>query len=141
MPTESPWLDDYQLKLKADELQRKSEEDKVFNTQNAALRAAINCPLPLRKPSDCRSCGNEECVNAYKEQNKLWPENECDEPAFRASTISTSQAAVTSAAKSKSPVTTKCPAPGQPASGSGLFDLIPGDEENLAITLSRDAGH
>jgi hypothetical protein len=84
MPHDSPWLNDYQLKLKADELQRKSEEDKVFNTQNAALRAAINCPLPLRKPSDCRNCGNEECVNAYKEQNKLWPENACDEPAFPA---------------------------------------------------------
>jgi hypothetical protein len=132
MPHDSPWLNDYQLKLKADELQRKSEEDKVFNTQNAALRAAINCPLPLRKPSDCRNCGNEECVNAYKEQNKLWPENACDEPAFPANTTSTPQAAAISPAKSRSPATTKCPAPGQPASGSGLFDLIPNDEEKAA---------
>ena len=129
MPTESPWLDDYQLKLKADELQRKSEEDKVFNTQNAALRAAINCPLPLRKPSDCRSCGNEECVNAYKEQNKLWPE-EYEEPAYHANITSTPQAAAISPAASKLQNPTKCHHPGQPASGSGLFGRR--DEEKAA---------
>ena len=129
MPHEAPWLDDYQLKLKADELQRKSEEDKVFNTQNAALRAAINCPLPLRKPSDCRSCGNEECVNAYKEQNKLWPE-EYEEPAYHANTTSTPQAAETSSAASKLQNTPKFHHPGQPASGSGLFDHR--DEEKAA---------
>ena len=120
MPTDQPWLDDYQLKLKADELQRISEEDKVFNTQNAALRAAINCPLPLRKPSDCRNCGNEECVYAYKEQNKLWPE-EYEEPAYHANTTSTPQAAETSSAASKLQNTPKFHHPGQPASGSGLF--------------------
>ena len=128
MPTDQPWLDDYQLKLKADELQRKSEEDKVFNTQNAALRAAINCPLPLRKPSDCRNCGNEECVNAYKEQNKLWPE-EYEEPASHANTTSIPQAAAISPAASKLPGMTKCPAPGQPASGSSLFELRNDEEE------------
>lgn len=129
MPTDQPWLDDYQLKLKADELQRKSEEDKVFNTQNAALRAAINCPLPLRKPSDCRNCGNEECVNAYKEQNKLWPE-EYEEPAYHANTTSTPQAAETSSAASKLQNTPKFHHPGQPASGSGLFGRR--DEEKAA---------
>lgn len=128
MPHDQPWLDDYRLKLKAEELQRKSEEDKVFNTQNAALRAAINCPLPVRKPSDCRSCGNEECINAYKEQNKLWPEK-CDEPVYPANTINTRQAAAISPAASKLPGMTKCPAPGQPATGSSLFDLLPSDEE------------
>lgn len=128
MPHDQPWLDDYRLKLKAEELQRKSEEDKVFNTQNAALRAAINCPLPVRKPSDCRSCGNEECINAYKEQNKLWPEK-CDEPVYPANTTSTPQAAAISPAASKLPGMTKCPAPGQPATGSSLFDLLPSDEE------------
>ena len=126
MPHDQPWLDDYRLKLKAEELQRKS--DKVFNTQNAALRAAINCPLPVRKPSDCRSCGNEECINAYKEQNKLWPEK-CDEPVYPANTINTRQAAATSHVKSELPATAKCPAPGQPATGSSLFDLLPSDEE------------
>lgn len=131
MPHDQPWLDDYRLKLKAEELQRKTEEDKVFNTQNAALRAAINCPLPLRKPSDCRNCGNEECVNAYKEQNKLWPE-EYEEPAYHANTTSTPQAAETSSAASKLQNTPKFHHPGQPASGSGLFDLIPNDEKKAA---------
>ena len=130
MPHDQPWLDDYRLKLKADELQRISEEDKVFNTQNAALRAAINCPLPLRKPSDCRNCGNEECVNAYKEQNKLWPE-EYEEPAYHANTTSTPQAAETSSAASKLQNTPKFHHPGQPASGSGLFGHR-NDEEKAA---------
>lgn len=130
MPTDQPWLDDYQLKLKADELQRISEEDKVFNTQNAALRAAINCPLPLRKPSDCRNCGNEECVNAYKEQNKLWPE-EYEEPASHANTTSIPQAAAISPAASKLQNTPKFHHPGQPASGSGLFGHR-NDEEKAA---------
>jgi hypothetical protein len=131
MPHDSPWLDDYQLKLKADELQRKSEEDKVFNTQNAALRAAINCPLPIRTPSDCRNCGNEECVNAYKEQNKLWPE-EYEEPAYHANTTSTPQAAAISPAVSRLPGMTKFPAPGQPASGSSPFDLDLSAEDEAA---------
>lgn len=133
MPHEQPWLDDYATRHRAELQARWDEEAKVFNIQNAAMRTVLNeCPLKLRTRQDCQNCGNEACVKAYEEQNKLWPENECDEPAFRASTISTNQAAVTSAAKSKSPDTTKCPAPGQPASGSSLFDLIPNDEEKAA---------
>ena len=131
MPHDQPWLDDYRLKLKAEELQRKTEEDRVFNTQNAALRAAINCPFPLRKPSDCQMCGEENCINAYQEQNKLWPEK-YEEPVCHANTTSTSPAVEISPAKSGSPATIKCPAPGRPASGSSLFDLIPNDEEKAA---------
>ena len=130
MPHDQPWLDDYRLKLKAEELQRKTEEDRVFNTQNAALRAAINCPFPLRKPSDCQMCGEENCINAYQEQNKLWPEK-YEEPVCHANTTSTSLAVEISPAASKLQNTPKFHHPGQPASGSGLFGHR-NDEEKAA---------
>jgi hypothetical protein len=129
MPNEKPWLDDYTTRHQMELQARWDEESRVFNIQNAALRAAINCPLPLRKPADCQMCGEESCIKAYKEQNKLWPE-EYEEPAYHANTTSTPQAAAISPAKSGSPGMTKCPAPGQPASGSGLFGRR--DEEKAA---------
>ena len=129
-PHEQPWLDDYAARHQA-ELQARWDEDAlVFNIQNAALRTVLNeCPLETRTPEDCNACGNENCIKAWKEQNKLWPESACEKPAYHANTINTSQVAAISPAKSKSPVTTKCPAPGQPASGSDLFDLARNDGE------------
>jgi wobble nucleotide-excising tRNase len=129
-PHEQPWLDDYAARHQAELQARWDSEAHVFNIQNAALRVVINeCPKPDRTPEDCRICGNENCIKAWKEQNKLWPENACEEPACRANTTNTNQAAAISPAKSESPDTTKCPVPGPPASGSSLFDLIPNDEE------------
>jgi len=131
MPHEQPWLDDYATRHRAELQARWDEEAKVFNIQNAAMRTVLNeCPLKLRTRKDCQACGNEACVKAYEEQNKLWPE-EYEEPAYRANTTSTPQAAAISPAKSGSPGMTKCPAPGQPASGSGLFDHR-NDEEKAA---------
>ncbi len=128
-PHEQPWLDDYAARHRA-ELQARWDQDSiVFGIQNAAMRTVLNeCPLPLRTRQDCLSCGNEACHKAYKEQNKLWPEK-CDEPVYPANTINTRQAAATSHVKSELPATAKCPAPGQPATGSSLFDLLPNDEE------------
>ncbi len=80
MPHEQPWLDDYATRHRAELQARWDEEAKVFNIQNAAMRTVLNeCPLKLRTRKDCQACGNEACVKAYEEQNKLWPENECDD--------------------------------------------------------------
>lgn len=132
-PHEQPWLDDYAARHQAELQARWDQEAIVFNIQNAAMRTVLNeCPLQLRTRQDCINCGNEACHKAYKEQNKLWPENECDEPAFPANTTNTRQAVAISPAKSGSPATIKCPAPGQPASGSSLFDLDLSAEDEAA---------
>lgn len=127
MPHEAHYLDDYSVRKQADLQARWDEENEVFRIQNQALKATRDCPLKLRTRTDCQNCGNEECVKAWKEQKKLWPE-EYEEPVYHASTTSTPQAAETSSAASKLQNTPKFHHPGQPASGSGLFDLIPNDE-------------
>lgn len=131
MPHEAPYLDDYSVRKQADLQARWDEENEVFRIQNQALKATRDCPLKLRTRTDCQNCGNEECVKAWKEQKKLWPE-EYEEPVYHANTTSIPQAAAISPAASRLPVMTKCPAPGQPASGSSLFDLILNDEEKAA---------
>ncbi len=131
MPHDQPWLDDYQARHQAELQARRDEENEVFRIQNQAMRATRECPLKLRTRTDCQNCGNEECVKAWKEQNKLWPEP-YEEPAYRAGTTNTRQAAATSYAKSKLQNTQKSPHPGQPASGLTLFDLMIDDEKDKA---------
>ncbi len=126
MPHEKPYLDDYHVRHQAELQAQWDEHAKVFNVQNQAMRAVLNeCSYPLRTPELCRECGNENCVKAYKEQNKIWGEDQ-SEPASVANTANINQAARTSHAQSKSPLTQKCPDPGQPVSGSGqnLFALM-----------------
>lgn len=109
------------------ELQKQwDEEAKVFKIQNLAIRTALNeCPLPLRTPEDCRVCGNEACVKAYQEQQKLWGEDN-ESPAFRAGGTSTDSRPESS----KSPAqfqpcqsSKQCPPPGQFVSGD-LFSFV-----------------
>ena len=50
------------------------DTDKVFAVCNASLRAARreDCFLPAPTIEDCLTCGDAECFDAFKEQNKLW---------------------------------------------------------------------
>lgn len=123
-PHDHPWLDDFEARQRAELQARWNQEANVFNIQNQAMKTVLReCPNPMRKPEDCATCGNEACINAWKEQNKLWGQPEdLRSPVSVACTINTRPAAAISPVKSESPATTKCPAPGQPASGSSLFD-------------------
>ena len=125
MPHEAPYLDDYSARQQADLQAKWNEEAKVFQIQNQALKAAISCPFELRTPEICRECGNETCVNAWKEQQRLWQEDP-EEPVYRASITSTRQAAASSPAQSESMASQTSRPRGQPASGSetDLFALI-----------------
>lgn len=103
------------------ELQKQwNEEAKVFKIQNLAIRTVLNeCPLPSRTPEDCRVCGNEACVKAYQEQQKLWGEDN-ESPVFHASgtnTDSRPESLKSHAQSQPSQSSKQCPPPGQFASG------------------------
>jgi hypothetical protein len=125
MPHEQPWLNDYQARHQAELQARWDEEAKIFNIQNLALKAAINCPFPIRSPEMCANCGESSCVKAWKEQQKLWQEDP-EEPVYPASTTSTRPAATSSPAQSGLTAMQTSRPRGLPASGSetDLFALI-----------------
>lgn len=123
MPHEAPHLMDYAARTQAELQKGWDKESDVFNIQNAALTAGINCPFPLRTPEHCEACGNEACVKAWKEQNKLWPENE-ELPVSAANTTSTHQERNSSAALDGKTDSTKSPLHGRPVSGLETRDLF-----------------
>ncbi len=124
-PHDQPWLDDYSARQRAELQARWESEGEVFRIQNRAMQTALReCPNPMRKPEDCAACGNEACIKAWKEQNKLWDQPEDQKsPVSVASTTNMRPAAATSPAQSKSQNTPESRHLGQPAHGSGLFDL------------------
>lgn len=80
MPHNQPWLDDYHRSVELKRRQAQSAVDRVFEIQNHAMQTAIReCPIPLRTRADCKACGNEPCIEAYRRQLELWKETE-DEP-------------------------------------------------------------
>lgn len=123
MPHDKPYLDDYSVRHQADLQARWDEEAKIFNIQNQALKAAINCPFPMRNPEMCANCGELTCVKAWKEQNKLWPENE-ELPVSAANTTSTRQERHSSAALDGKTDSTKSPLHGRLVSGLETRDLF-----------------
>jgi hypothetical protein len=135
-PHDQPWLDDYETRQRV-ELQAKwDSEGEVFRIQNQAMKTVLReCPDPLRKPENCENCGNENCIKAWKEQNKLWDQPEDQKlPASAARHTDTAMQpeASKSNAATENPDTTSCQLPGPPASGSGLFDLIYSESEDEA---------
>ena len=50
------------------------DADKVFEVCNASLRAALKQQCPISAPTleTCLTCGDTECFDAFKEQNRLW---------------------------------------------------------------------
>lgn len=125
MPYEAPYLDDYQANVQKELQKVWDDEAKIFNIQNQALRAGINCPFPMRNPEMCENCGELTCVKAWKEQQKLWQEDP-EEPVYPASTTSTRPAAASSPVQSESTAMQTSRPRGLPASGSetDLFALI-----------------
>lgn len=131
MPHDQPWLDDYQTRHQAELQARWNEEAKVFQIQNQAMKTALaECPFELRTPETCRECGNESCIKAWKEQQKLWGDDN-EEPVCHVNTTSTRQDAAPLPAQSKSEHTQTSRHPGRPASGIDLFDLMD-DQEKAA---------
>lgn len=131
MPHEAPYLDDYSARQQADLQARWDDEAKIFNIQNQALKAAINCPFPMRNPEMCANCGELTCVKAWKEQNELWPENE-ESPASAANTTNMHRAATVLPAASGLQNTPECQRLTQPASGSSqdLFAMLARQRED-----------
>ena len=131
MPHEYAWIDDCIANNMADlQKQRKKEQD-VIETQNRALRTAINeCPFHLRTPDTCRDCGNENCVIVWKEQNKIWVDDQ-SEPVSVVNTVNTKLAEMARNAGLKSPNMPEFRNHTQPASGSepDLFTLINRESE------------
>lgn|GEM_PF-6684027 len=76
MPHDQPWLDDYQTSVKKKLQEKWAEDHNIFEIQNRALRAAINCPFPIRTPETCAGCGEAACINAWKGQEELWGKSE-----------------------------------------------------------------
>lgn len=131
-----PYLDDYQANVQKTLQKQWSEEAKVFQIQNQAMKTVLReCPFDIRTPETCKECGNEACVKAWKEQNKLW-----DQPEDQKSPVSAAKHTDTamqpeaskSNAATENPDTTSCQLPGRPASGSSLFDLIYSESEDEA---------
>lgn len=120
-----PYLDDYQANVQKTLQKQWSEEAKVFQIQNQAMKTVLReCPFDIRTPETCKECGNEACIKAWKEQNKLWDQPDDQKlPASVASTTSMRPAAAMSPAQSKSQHIPESRHLGQPAHGSGLFDL------------------
>lgn len=59
------------------ELKRQwQEQERIFAVCNASLRASLreHCPLKTSAQSleTCLTCGDSECFDAFKAQNKLW---------------------------------------------------------------------
>lgn len=132
MPHEAlPYLDDYQANVQKELQKVWDDEAKIFNTQNQALRAGINCPFPLRTKEMCENCGESTCVKAWKEQNELWPENE-ESPASAANTTNMHRAATASPAASGLQNTPECQRLTRPASGSSqdLFAMLARQRED-----------
>jgi len=51
--------------------------ERVIRVCNNAMETSLReCPDPMRTPELCESCGNEPCVNAWKELEQLWKESE-----------------------------------------------------------------
>jgi hypothetical protein len=99
---------DYATRHQA-ELQAKwDKEAEIFRIQNLAMKTVLNeCPLPVRTPENCRTCGNEACIKAYQEQQILWGEDN-EFPVSHASGTNTGL----------KPENSKLPAPSQPFQGS-----------------------
>lgn len=117
---------DYAARHQAELQAQWDQESQIFKTQNLALKTVLaECPLPLRTPEDCRVCGNEVCVKAYQEQQKLWGEDN-ESPAFRAggtSTDSRVESSKSSARFQPCQSSKQCPPPGQFVSGD-LFSFV-----------------
>jgi len=71
MPHEQPHLD-YQAECLLELEKRWQEAEKVIDIQNQAIRAALNCPNPVRTPRDCQRCRRAECVAAWVAQDGIW---------------------------------------------------------------------
>lgn len=85
MPHEQAWIDDCVANHMADLHKDWKTAADIIETQNRAMRTTLNeCPFPLRTPETCQECGNEACIQAYKEQDKIWGKDQ-EEPASRAS--------------------------------------------------------
>ena len=48
--------------------------DRVFEVCNASLRAALmqQCPISAPTLETCLNCGDTQCFDSWREQNKLW---------------------------------------------------------------------
>ena len=69
-------LEDYEDKKQTHLDEINSAFDEVAKIQNFAMQTALKeCPKEFagtRTPEDCRHCGNESCINAWKKQDELW---------------------------------------------------------------------
>lgn len=133
-PNDLAWIDDCLANARAD-LQKKFKDNAdIMETQNRAMRTVLNeCPFDLRTPETCRDCGNEACVQAWKEQNEIWGKDS-EEPAFPVNTAKDLQAAGMSPAASRFRNTPEFHNPTRPVSGSDrdLFWLINQESEEEA---------
>jgi hypothetical protein len=133
MPHDQPWLDDYHKRHRAELQAVWTENHKIFEIQNRAIKTALSeCPFDLRTPDTCRDCGNEDCIKAYKEQNKIWGEDN-EEPVSVANTANTGLAEMARNAALKLPNSPESRNPTRPASGSepDLFTLINREDEDM----------
>lgn len=130
-------LNDYQARQKVERQVLLDAENEVFRIQNQAMRTVLDeCPeeFQLRTPADCVRCGNENCVKAWKEQNKLW--NEPEDQKLPVSVANTTGTGIPARDFPLSALVEKtiqqCQPLTQHASGSNLFDRMQNDEEKAA---------
>lgn len=136
-PHDQHWIDDCIANNLADLHKSWKDAADIIETQNRAMRTVLNeCPFPLRTPETCQECGNEACVQAWKEQNKIW-KKDSEEHAYPANAAKDHQAEGASPAASKFRNTPKFHSPIRPASGSDLdlfqqTNRLPESEEEAA---------
>jgi hypothetical protein len=132
MPHEKTYLDKDPIARREAELLAKWEaEAKIFNVQNEAIRTVLaECPFEIRTAQDCQFCGNEACIKAWKEQNKLWKVTDQESLSeTEAACLADTQRSAGHVARCKQHAQSRSAAeskssdrPGDPACGSSLFD-------------------
>ena len=76
-PHPQPYLDrDYAEQSQARITAHLDHAKRVEAIANARLRCSAMCPIWNHTEEDCEFCGNEECVEAWKELEKLEGDSE-----------------------------------------------------------------
>lgn len=101
------------------ELERQwQEQERIFAVCNASLRAALmqQCPISAPTLETCLNCGDTQCFDSWREQNRLWgitDEQSLHELRFMQNTKQKTKFAAPLSPKTKE----------EPNDGRSLFDL------------------